>query len=88
MLKDNHWAAADGIHRGSLVNSLPAACMPDLPIEVEVDSLEQLQTGCSLWQVDWILLDNFTFEQTARGRPARRDARSKVRGPCSSPRAT
>lgn len=62
MLKDNHWATAEGS-----IESLVARARqmyPDLAIEVEVDSLEQLDRVLPL-EVDWILLDNFSFEQTA-----------------------
>lgn len=62
MLKDNHWAAAGGqvadlVARGREL-------FPDLAIEVEVDNLQQLQDVLPL-KVEWILLDNFTFEDTA-----------------------
>ncbi len=62
MLKDNHWAAA-----GGAINELVArsrALFPDLDVEVEVDSLSQLEQVLPL-QVEWVLLDNFDFESTA-----------------------
>ncbi len=62
MLKDNHWAAA-----GGAINELVArsrALFPDLAVEVEVDSLIQLEQVLPL-QVEWVLLDNFDFESTA-----------------------
>ena len=70
MLKDNHWAAA-----GDAIETLVArarARYPQLPVEVEVDSLAQLDRVLPLG-VEWILLDNFTAR--GRGRAvARRDA--------------
>jgi nicotinate-nucleotide pyrophosphorylase (carboxylating) len=63
MLKDNHWAAAGGII-ADLVNK-SRQLFPDLAIEVEVDTLEQLN-GILPMAVEWILLDNFTFEDTVR----------------------
>lgn len=70
MLKDNHWAAggdrvADLVARGRRE-------YPDLAIEVEVDSLAQLDQVLPL-AVEWILLDNFTPD-LAREAVARRDA--------------
>jgi len=71
LIKDNHVAAA-----GSVVAALRAvrAAAPDLPCEVEVDSLEQLDDvlgeGAEL-----VLLDNFQVWQTQIA-VQRRDARS------------
>jgi nicotinate-nucleotide pyrophosphorylase (carboxylating) len=70
MLKDNHWAAggrrvADLVARGRREH-------PELAIEVEVDSLAQLEEVLPL-AVEWVLLDNFTPEQV-RLAVARRDA--------------
>lgn len=62
MLKDNHWAAA-GVAINELVTR-SRALYPGLAIEVEVDSLDQLKAVLPL-QVEWILLDNFEFGQTA-----------------------
>lgn len=62
MLKDNHWAAA-----GGAINELVArsrALFPDLAVEVEVDSLIQLEQVLPL-RVEWVLLDNFDFDSTA-----------------------
>jgi nicotinate-nucleotide pyrophosphorylase (carboxylating) len=74
MLKDNHWAAADGSIEILVARS--RSMYPSLPIEVEVDSLEQLDRVLPL-AVDWILLDNFTFEQTAEA-VRRRDAQHRA----------
>jgi nicotinate-nucleotide pyrophosphorylase (carboxylating) len=70
MLKDNHWAAgggavADLVRRGR-------ERYPDLAIEVEVDTLEQLEMVLPL-EVEWIMLDNFSHAET-REAVARRDA--------------
>jgi nicotinate-nucleotide pyrophosphorylase (carboxylating) len=70
MLKDNHWAAggqrvADLVARGR-------ADYPDLAIEVEVDSLDQLDRVLPL-AVEWVLLDNFV-PTDVREAVARRNA--------------
>lgn len=71
LIKDNHVAAA-----GSVLAALDAvrAAAPDIPCEVEVDSLEQLDdilgTG-----VELVLLDNFPVWQTQVA-VQRRDTRS------------
>lgn len=58
MLKDNHWIAT--------ARSMPELVTqarhdhPQLAIEIEVDSLEQLTRILPL-QVEWVLLDNFTL---------------------------
>lgn len=61
MLKDNHWTAAGG-QVGELV-SRSRNMFPKLAIEVEVDTLQQLQDVLPL-DVEWILLDNFNFDDT------------------------
>lgn len=60
LVKDNHVVAAGGV-----VPALAAvrAAFPDLPCEVEVDSLEQLDEML-LAGVDLVLLDNFPVWQT------------------------
>lgn len=74
LIKDNHVVAA-----GSVVAALRAvrAAAPDLPCEVEVDSLEQLDEilGEDLGPDALILLDNFPVWQTQVA-VQRRDARS------------
>jgi nicotinate-nucleotide pyrophosphorylase (carboxylating) len=64
LIKDNHVAAA-----GSVVAALRAvrAAAPDLPCEVEVDTLEQLDEVLGE-DVELILLDNFPVWQTQIGR--------------------
>ncbi len=71
LIKDNHIAAA-----GSVVAALRAvrAAAPDLPCEVEVDTLEQLDEVLGE-DVALILLDNFPVWQTQIA-VQRRDARA------------
>jgi nicotinate-nucleotide pyrophosphorylase (carboxylating) len=71
LIKDNHVAAA-----GSVVAALRAvrATAPELPCEVEVDSLEQLDEALAEG-VELVLLDNFPVWQTQIA-VQRRDARS------------
>lgn len=71
LIKDNHVAAA-----GSVVAALRAvrAAAPDLPCEVEVDSLEQLDAVLGE-DVQLILLDNFAVWETQIA-VQRRDARA------------
>lgn len=61
LVKDNHVVAAGGVVKAF---SAVREAFPEVPIEVEVDTLEQigevLEAGADL-----ILLDNFTVEQTA-----------------------
>jgi nicotinate-nucleotide pyrophosphorylase (carboxylating) len=71
LIKDNHVAAA-----GSVVDALRAvrATAPELPCEVEVDSLEQLDEVLAE-QPELVLLDNFPVWQTQMA-VQRRDARA------------
>lgn len=71
LIKDNHVAAA-----GSVLAALNAvrAAAPDLPCEVEVDSLEQLDDVLGAG-VELVLLDNFPVWQTQVA-VQRRDTRS------------
>ena len=71
LIKDNHVAAA-----GSVLAALEAvrAAAPDLPCEVEVDSLEQLDDVLGA-DVELVLLDNFPVWQTQIA-VQRRDTRS------------
>jgi nicotinate-nucleotide pyrophosphorylase (carboxylating) len=75
LIKDNHVAAA-----GSVVAALRAvrAVAPDVPVEVEVDSLEQLDEilGEDLGATPLILLDNFPVWMTQMA-VQRRVARAK-----------
>lgn len=71
LIKDNHVVAA-----GSVVDALRAVrdAAPDLPCEVEVDSLEQLDEVLGE-KPELVLLDNFPVWQTQLA-VQRRDARS------------
>jgi nicotinate-nucleotide pyrophosphorylase (carboxylating) len=71
LIKDNHVVAA-----GSVVEALRAVreAAPDLPCEVEVDSLEQLDEVLAE-KPELILLDNFAVWQTQMA-VQRRDARA------------
>lgn len=71
LIKDNHVAAA-----GSVVDALRAVrnAAPDLPCEVEVDSLEQLDAVLPE-KPELILLDNFAVWQTQTA-VQRRDSRA------------
>ena len=71
LIKDNHVAAAGGV-----VEALRAvrAAAPDLPCEVEVDSLEELDEVLAE-DVELVLLDNFPVWQTQIA-VQRRDARA------------
>jgi nicotinate-nucleotide pyrophosphorylase (carboxylating) len=71
LIKDNHVAAAGGV-----LEALRAvrAAAPELPCEVEVDSLEQLDAILGE-HVELVLLDNFPIWQTQIA-VQRRDARS------------
>ena len=55
LIKDNHVVAAGGV--GKALEAVRAAA-PDLPVEVEVDSLEQLDEVLAL-KPQLVLLDNF-----------------------------
>jgi nicotinate-nucleotide pyrophosphorylase (carboxylating) len=70
MIKDNHWAA--GGHRVAELVARGRGQYPDLAIEVEVDTLGQLERVLPLG-VEWILLDNF-MPDAVREAVARRDA--------------
>ena len=74
LIKDNHVAAA-----GSVVAALRAvrAAAPDLPCEVEVDSLEQLDEVLAE-DVQLVLLDNFAVWETQIA-AQRRDTRAPAR---------
>ena len=61
MLKDNHLAANASSFESAFAEAVSKArdLRPDLPIEVEIDSLEQLPTVLSA-EPDMILFDNFS----------------------------
>ena len=62
LIKDNHIAAAGGVVAAF---AQVRAKYPDSPIEIEVDTLEQLQQVLPL-KPDLILLDNMNTEQCAQ----------------------
>lgn len=75
MLKDNHLGLADAAEGAALalVVKRARAARPDLPLEVEVDSLDQVEAVVAAG-ADIVLLDNFSPSQirsaldTVRGR--------------------
>jgi nicotinate-nucleotide pyrophosphorylase (carboxylating) len=71
LIKDNHVAAAGGVLEAL---SAVRAAAPDVPCEVEVDSLEQLDEILGD-HVELVLLDNFPIWQTQIA-VQRRDARA------------
>ncbi|WP_410620071.1 carboxylating nicotinate-nucleotide diphosphorylase [Amycolatopsis sp. cmx-8-4] len=75
LIKDNHVVAA-----GSVTAALEAARAhaPELPCEVEVDSLAQLEEALAA-AADEVLLDNFTPEECARAVARRDDVSPKTR---------
>lgn len=70
LIKDNHLAAMNGDIRTAVAAA--RSQFPKLPMEVEVDSLEQLELALSA-SPDFVLLDNMNVEQM-RQAVARRDA--------------
>jgi len=70
LIKDNHLAAMHGDIRTAIAAA--RSQFPKLPLEVEVDSLEQLELALSA-KPDFVLLDNMSIEQM-RQAVARRDA--------------
>ncbi len=74
MLKDNHWATAEG--RVAELVARGRKDFPELAIEVEVDNLTQLQQVLPL-QVEWIMLDNFSFSDTEKAVGMRDAAKSR-----------
>jgi nicotinate-nucleotide pyrophosphorylase (carboxylating) len=63
LVKDNHIAAAGGIK--AVIAALRGRLGPMMKIEIEVDTLEQLETALALG-IDAILLDNMSPETMAR----------------------
>ena len=59
LVKDNHVAAAGGVAQAF---AAVRAAFPEIPVEVEVDSLEQLDEVLEAG-ADLVLLDNFTPDQ-------------------------
>ena len=69
LVKDNHVAAAGGVAEAF---DRVRRAYPDVPVEVEVDSLEQLD-DVLVAGADLVLLDNFTPDQM-------REAVARTRG--------
>ncbi|MEV0963941.1 MULTISPECIES: carboxylating nicotinate-nucleotide diphosphorylase [unclassified Streptomyces] len=66
LVKDNHVIAAGGVAQAfkAVRETLAALGTPDLPVEVEVDTLHQVREALDAG-ADLILLDNFTPVETA-----------------------
>lgn len=75
LLKDNHWTAGDGI---AAMVARARRDWPGLPVEVEVDTAEQL-AAVLLLDVEWIMLDNFTVAAVAAAVAARTEAGSMTK---------
>ena len=75
LIKDNHVLAA-----GSVTAAVRAArtAAPELPCELEVDSLEQLEEALTLG-LELVLLDNFSADECVEA-VRRRDAVSPTTG--------
>jgi nicotinate-nucleotide pyrophosphorylase (carboxylating) len=59
LIKDNHVVAAGGVAQAY---ELIKKSFPDLPVEVEVDSLDQLEEALAVG-ADLVLLDNFSIDE-------------------------
>lgn len=66
LIKDNHLSFWRQQHKGTLADAVRAAqeAYPGLKIEIEVDTLEQLQEALP-GRPDWVLLDNMSPQLTA-----------------------
>lgn len=72
MIKDNHVDYAGGIKNAiQKANQYLAQKQKNIPIEIEVRNLQELEEVLNFGQVQRIMLDNFTVEQT-------RDAVSRI----------
>ena len=65
MVKDNHLAAATGSHTEALRKQIEIFrdAHPDIKVEVEADTLEQVRAFLPMAGIDVILLDNMSPEQ-------------------------
>ncbi|MCE9568177.1 MAG: carboxylating nicotinate-nucleotide diphosphorylase [Planctomycetes bacterium] len=72
LIKDNHLAGLGGDVRRAVEAARAYPGNAGLPVEVEVDTLEQLEVALAV-RADIVLLDNMTLEQL-RAAVARRDA--------------
>ncbi len=62
LIKDNHVVAAGGVAQAF---ELIKERFPDLPVEIEVDSLDQLTEALEVG-ADLVLLDNFTIDELSK----------------------
>ena len=76
LLKENHIAAAGGIPEA--VRGVRAAAPLLTRIEVEVETLDQLDQCLGIPEVDGVLLDNMSLEQMAEAVARRRAAGSRM----------
>jgi nicotinate-nucleotide pyrophosphorylase (carboxylating) len=74
LIKDNHLAGLGGDIRAAVAAARALPGNERLPVEVEVDSLEQLEVAIAA-RADIVLLDNMTIDQLGRA-VARRDERA------------
>jgi len=66
LIKENHIAAAGGIQAAiDAARAIGIALTHEVPIQIEVESLEELQTALDAG-AKLVLLDNFSIEQTRR----------------------
>jgi nicotinate-nucleotide pyrophosphorylase (carboxylating) len=72
LIKDNHLAGLNGDVRKAVEAARAFAGNAGLPVEVEVDTLDQLDAALAV-RADIVLLDNMTLDQL-RAAVARRDA--------------
>jgi nicotinate-nucleotide pyrophosphorylase (carboxylating) len=72
LIKDNHLAGLNGDVRRAVEAARTFPGNSGLPVEVEVDTLEQLEVALAV-KADIVLLDNMTLDQL-RAAVARRDA--------------
>lgn len=63
LIKDNHLAAIGG-DIGTAVARARALAMPGTPVQVECDTLEQVNAAIAA-DADWVLLDNMSLETLA-----------------------
>ena len=63
LIKDNHIAAAGSIE--AAIARARANCSPVHKIEIEIDSLDHLETVVEL-EVDWVMLDNMSADDVRK----------------------
>jgi len=76
LLKENHIAAAGGIQ--AAVDGARRTAPNLVRIEVEVETLEQLETCLAMPAIDGVLLDNMDLDRMARAVALRQAAASRV----------